>query len=306
MADMRFGHRDLWRLHAGNLLGPFFPDRETRKFEPVEDGVPLMYHGIGTTGREGLVSTLEEVLAHVRRLGSPDATPRLITFDDGYASSIPAIRRLSGEGYLVLWFVTTWSAGNAYLPKDWLRIVAERLPQSARLKVGGWSMRLHNSSPLFRRWLAFRINRAMMLGLDRRGYLGVLEALYREYRALIEERPDAGLALASVAEVKALASELPGLRLGAHGSAHYRWDRLSGGADLHDEVVAPKQFLETLVGHAVDEVAYPYGFIPEGRCLELVRSRYRRGYLAGPSRHMDDYALPRFGMDGVRTVAIGA
>jgi len=297
-----FDRPDLLRLHLGNRLGRWFPDREKRSMGagPLPS-VPLLYHAVGETGGEGQVSTLAEILEHVGylRRSDPEGLRRLVTFDDGYATSIPAIRRLCRMGQPVIWFVTTWCRDGEYLPKDWLRIVAERLEPGRTLSIGSFSIRLHNRFPAFRRWLAFRINRALMLSLSRREYLQAYERFHGRYRSLIEAEIHDHLALASPAGIRALCAEFPALVIGCHGRAHYRWDRITDPCEFHEEAVGSRQELEEISGRVVDTVAYPYGYRPRNACMDVIRREYRSGFLAKALMGDDLYLQPRVAMDGV-------
>ena len=302
MGEVQFTSGDRVRFHTGNLLGRFFPDRESRILMRIPPDIPLMYHAVGHYGNEGAHSTLEDILVHIGQLAGPTSKgyARLVSFDDGYASSIPSIRSLCAAGIPVVWFVTTWFRHGAYLPKDLLRIVAERLPRGGRLSVAGFSIRLLNDNPLFRRWIAFRINRSLMVQCSHYEYQSVLARLYADYRSLIEDAPDDLLLLASADALRSLVREFPGLRIGAHGSLHYRWDRLQGTAEIRAEIIEPRRYLEELLDTPIDEVAYPYGFMPDKAGLEVIRSQYRLGYMAEPTPSVDPFASPRFGMDGVQ------
>jgi len=296
-----FGFRDFLRIHLGNRMGRRFPDREKRSAPESLPAVPFLYHAVGSTGAEGQVSTFHDILSHIQSLRRSDADGllRLITFDDGYASSISAIRSLCGMGQPVLWFITTWCREDEYLPKDWLRIVAERLETGRRLAIGGFSIRLLNPSPVYRRWLAFRINRAMMLAFDRSEYLRVLERFRVRYRSLIEQHTDYHLQLASPPIIRELCSEFPSLAIGGHGYSHYRWDRLLTAGEFREEATQSKWVLEEISGQQVDSVAYPYGYRPVAGFMETVRKEYRSGFIAKPIMGEDPYLKPRLAMDGV-------
>lgn len=297
---MIFRLGDYWRFHLGNNMGSFFPSRGTRSPVWPSPGVPLMYHGV-CISNSGDASTRNEILAHYRQISTESAHGSVIvTFDDGYASSIPAIRDLCALNAEVIWFVTTWFRQGDYLPKDWLRIVAERLDTGQMLGLAGIRLRLRNSNSDFRRWAAFRLNRALMSVVDGlSGYLRAMEQFYIKYRSLIEEKRDGHLLLASSRSIKSLLEECPSLKLGAHGFAHFRWDRLAAFGEIQTEVVESKHSLESLFSRTVDAVAYPYGFLPGEDCLRIVRHHYSAAYMASPERNSTPYTLPRYGMDGI-------
>lgn len=296
-----FGHRDAMRIHLGNRLGGLFPDREKHRMTVPLPAVPLLYHAVGRTGSEGQVSTLDDILMHLlgcKPVGR-DGLCCPVTFDDGYASSIPAIKKLCGMGVPVVWFIPTWCREGAYLPKDWLRIVAERLQVGERLSIGGFSIRLRNPSPVYRRWLAFRINRALMLAFGRHEYLRLLGLFYGRYRSLIDVEAHAHLQLAPPSRIRSLCDEIPALEIGSHGHTHYRWDRLQAPTECHEEVVLSRRWLEDLSGRQVSDVAYPYGYRPLDRCMDIVREEYRSGFVAKPIPGDDPFLRPRQAMDGV-------
>ncbi|MFH1819654.1 MAG: hypothetical protein ABIK82_22715 [Pseudomonadota bacterium] len=265
----------------------------------------FMYHSIAD--HQTLMSSFADLVRHTRLIGEHwqgrgwnAKADVCFTFDDGYVSALEPVRWLAAEGYRVIVFLPVVSAGVRYLPKDMLRIVMERLPQGERLRVGRLDLRLSCRTPYSRAMLAFRINRHLMQTCTLCEYADAMRAVESEYRVLLDA-PCRELMLMRAEDVRILQQDFPNVEIGAHGSMHYRFDRLGTDHEIKKEVVAPGIELGQSFNTDVVGLAYPYGFVSD-RIEAVARSHYEWAYVADPVGGPGNHRMPRVGLDGVRLV----
>jgi len=267
----------------------------------------FMYHSIG----EGLFngSSIADVAAHVKKLeqtwhlkGFDPRECLTFTFDDGYRSSLPAINMLLNMGYRVIVFYPLCDPEFRYLPKDCLRIVLDRLSVGSVLRIGDMRFTLHCAARHSRRMLAMRINRFLMMKYSLADYLSVYYEFHNVYRSLLDV-PCKEHALMRVDELLPMLFRTNLLKLGAHGRAHYRFDRLRNMREMEVEILTPRQELERVFDVKVESLAYPYGlYTPAVESYAMQHYQYVFG--ASDQDGMNgNGSLPRIGLDGVELVA---
>ncbi len=87
-----------------------------------------------------------------------------------------------------------------------------------------------------------------------------------------------------------------GFDIQPHSWNHHRVTRYTTEADSHDQVVALKQTLEALLGHATPYFAYPYGIYDAASAAKISAHGYRATFR--PREVMDEdtdplLAIPR-------------
>jgi peptidoglycan/xylan/chitin deacetylase (PgdA/CDA1 family) len=193
-----------------------------------------------------------------------------ITVDDGFAHTLPAVRRLADAGHDVTLFVCGWLLEGPVLPKDRLQRLVASLPRGALVRVGPLSARILSNDRRYRAWLGFRLNRALMEVVGPGRYALAIEAACAAHPDVEDDAGD--VRLADAADLRALRDAYPAIRFGAHGHSHYRMDRLVEDEPAWAvEVDGARRRLESALGVAIDAVAPPYGLTSPATNARLSR-----------------------------------
>ncbi len=260
----------------------------------------FMYHAI-SKNLSG-ASDFEAVKLHVKSIenfwmqnGWNPKTDINFTFDDGYASSLETLHWIASRGYQTTLFISSQECDD-YLPKDMLRIIIERLNYGDILNVGPIKIKLLTRKKNSRINLSFKINRYLMEHFSLEDYNLIIDKARNKYNYIFANL-DQTLLLLNKNQIIKLISKFPNIKIGAHGSSHYRFDRLLTESEVKREIIDPKNILSSKYNFDIDSIAYPYGFISKEN-IKIIKKYYRFGYLANYVNRESDYEIPRLGLDG--------
>jgi peptidoglycan/xylan/chitin deacetylase (PgdA/CDA1 family) len=272
----------------------------------------LMFHSIvperqpHLNMRNNTIAELEQVVRTLQKTGEiisvkdwvQERKPRqyCLTFDDGlYNNWVHAAPLLESLGVPASYYVcTSYMMGQSILWPDRLAAMTEHAPAPLHLHHQAFEKSAHN------RWH----NKVDSTSLTE--YLWRLSAGELE-QALVELEAqcppyllDKNYHVLRSEEMKLL-SRIKGVTIGSHGMDHMHMPSLNDEA-LSDSLIQSKRYLESCIGVAVEEIAFPFGAVDERVLAMSKKAGYNRFIGVTPVPFTTEIAS-RFGFYNHQSIA---
>lgn len=269
----------------------------------ISEQPTLMYHSVGCNIVGG--SSINDIKSHIEKIRYAFSMNNLdlkksivITFDDGYKSSIPAIKMLLANGFRVIIFYPINLKGFRFLPKDCIRVVLSRVKKGSIIKIGDFTIRVLFNSQEYRRYISIVLNRKLMNTMCRQQYLAEISRFCVEHENSLHENclEHELMSFEDIINIKRLSNQFT---VGTHGRSHYRFDRITDSVEIELEIIETKYEIEKKTNMVVNSIAYPYGIynsIIEKKAVCLYENVYRvkKCYTNYPEK-----SIPRDSLDGI-------